>query len=59
MCPRVLSLYQSLNMQRVKARCWKDGRLLQEFGVRSEVNMLVRSGKSEVTSIMQGELVII
>jgi hypothetical protein len=32
---------------------------LQEFGVRSEVNMLVRSGKAEVTSRMQGDLVII
>jgi Xaa-Pro dipeptidase len=35
------------------------GVYLQEFGVRSEVNMLVRSGKAEVTSRMQGDLVII
>jgi len=35
------------------------GIYLKEFGVRSEVNMLVRSGKAEVTGRMQSELVII
>ena len=35
------------------------GVYLQEFGVRSEVNMLVRSDKAEVTGRMQSELVII
>ena len=35
------------------------GIYLQDFGVRSEVNMLVRSGKAEVTGRMQAELVII
>ncbi len=35
------------------------GIYLQDFGVRSEVNMLVRSGKAEVTGRMQTELVII
>ena len=35
------------------------GIYLKEFGVRSEVNMLVRSGQAEVTGRMQSELVII
>ena len=35
------------------------GIYLEDFGVRSEVNMLVRSGKAEVTGRMQSELVII
>jgi len=35
------------------------GIYLPEFGVRSEINMLVRSGKAEVTGRMQRELVII
>jgi len=35
------------------------GVYLPEFGVRSEVNMLVRSGRAEVTGRMQTELVII
>jgi Xaa-Pro dipeptidase len=35
------------------------GVYLPEFGVRSEVNMLVRSGKAEVTGKMQTELVVI
>ena len=35
------------------------GVYLEEFGVRSEVNMLVRSGKAEVTGRMQNEIVII
>ncbi len=35
------------------------GIYLPEFGVRSEINMLVRSGRAEVTGRMQRELVII
>ena len=35
------------------------GIYLPEFGVRSEVNMLVRSGSAEVTGRMQSEIVII
>jgi Xaa-Pro aminopeptidase len=35
------------------------GVYLPEFGVRSEVNMLVRSGHAEVTGRMQNEIVII
>jgi Xaa-Pro dipeptidase len=35
------------------------GIYLPEFGVRSEVNMLVRSGHAEVTGRMQNEIVII
>ena len=35
------------------------GVYLQEFGVRSEVNMLVRSGRAEVTGRIQNEIVII
>ena len=35
------------------------GVYLAEFGVRSEINMLVRSGRAEVTGRMQRELVII
>jgi hypothetical protein len=32
---------------------------LPEFGVRSEVNMMVRGGHAEVTGKMQSELVVI
>jgi len=35
------------------------GVYLAEFGVRSEINMLVRSGRAEVTGKMQSEIVII
>ena len=35
------------------------GIYLPEFGVRSEINMLVRSGRAEVTGRMQREIVII
>jgi Xaa-Pro aminopeptidase len=35
------------------------GVYLDDFGVRSEVNMLVRSGHAEVTGKIQTELVII
>lgn len=35
------------------------GIYLPEFGVRSEVNMLVRSGRAEVTGRMQTELVLV
>ncbi len=35
------------------------GVYLPEFGVRSEINMLVRSGSAEVTGKMQNEIVII
>jgi Xaa-Pro aminopeptidase len=35
------------------------GIYLPEFGVRNEINMLVRSGGAEVTGRMQPELVII
>jgi Xaa-Pro aminopeptidase len=35
------------------------GIYLEEFGVRSEVNMLVRSNHAEVTGKIQTELVII
>jgi len=35
------------------------GVYLPEFGVRSEINMLVRSDRAEVTGKMQGEIVII
>jgi len=35
------------------------GVYLPEFGVRSEINMLVRSGRAEVTGRMQREIVII
>jgi Xaa-Pro aminopeptidase len=35
------------------------GIYLPEFGVRSEINMMVRSGRAEVTGRMQRELVII
>ena len=35
------------------------GIYLPEFGVRNEVNILVRSGGAEVTGRMQPELVII
>jgi Xaa-Pro aminopeptidase len=35
------------------------GVYLEEFGIRSEVNMLVRSGGAEVTGRMQDEIVII
>jgi Xaa-Pro dipeptidase len=35
------------------------GIYLPEFGVRSEINMLVRSGRAEVTGKMQSEIVII
>jgi Xaa-Pro dipeptidase len=30
-----------------------------EFGIRSEINMLVRSGRAEVTGRMQTDIVII
>jgi len=35
------------------------GIYLPEFGARSEINMLVRSGRAEVTGRMQREIVII
>ena len=35
------------------------GVYLPEFGVRSEINMLVRSDRAEVTGKMQSEIVII
>ena len=34
------------------------GIYLPEFGLRSEVNMLVRRGSAEVTGRIQGELVL-
>jgi Xaa-Pro aminopeptidase len=35
------------------------GVYLPEFGVRSEINMLVRSNSAEVTGRMQSEIVLI
>ena len=35
------------------------GVYLKDFGVRSEVNILVRSGRAEVTGRIQTEIVII
>jgi hypothetical protein len=35
------------------------GIYLPEFGVRSEINMMTRNGKSEVTGRIQNELVLI